>query len=174
MRSDDPETRFGEKCSENLMRSKGIDPEPVRQCMQNTMDDKLKAQKNNVAWSKYAVRINGWRFAGAIEPDGITRAICSAYVTPVPECDQFIKPHSKLVAGSVVDEGVTMGTFMLLLVILVVSLALGLLVYRKFFFAKYIQRALREEVMLEVQSQLADYIPLEERTRGSPPKTAEF
>ncbi|CAD7937680.1 unnamed protein product [Amoebophrya sp. A25] len=172
--SDDPETRFGEKCSENLMRSKGIDPEPVRQCMQNTMDDKLKAQKNNVAWSKYAVRINGWRFAGAIEPDGITRAICSAYVTPVPECDQFIKPHSKLVAGSVVDEGVTMGTFMLLLVILVVSLALGLLVYRKFFFAKYIQRALREEVMLEVQSQLADYIPLEERTRGSPPKTAEF
>ncbi len=64
--------------------------------MSNTMEDKLKRQKENLAWSKYAVRLNGWRFAGAIEPEGITRAICSAYRTPVKECDYLVKGHAML------------------------------------------------------------------------------
>lgn len=54
----------------------------------------------------------------------------------------------------------------MLLLMLVVVLTLGLFVYKKFFFAKYIQKALREEVMLEVQSQLADYVQLDEAQQG--------
>ena len=54
------------------------------------MEEKLKQQKRNLAWSKYAVRINGWRFAGTIEPDGVTRAICAAYVSPIKECEVLL------------------------------------------------------------------------------------
>ena len=58
--------------------------------------DKLKFEKRNTAWSKYAVRINGWRFNGAIEPDSITRAICTAYIKPVAECEQLVTQHNVL------------------------------------------------------------------------------
>ncbi len=48
------------------------------------------------SWSKYAVRINGWRFAGAIEPEGVTRAICAAYVRPLKECEALTSTKTVL------------------------------------------------------------------------------
>merc|ERR1712085_217752 len=134
------------------MAARSIDVEKVKTCLVETMDDKLKQQKNNLAWSKYAVRINGWRFAGSIEPDGITRAICSAYLTPVKECDSLVRAHSKLgeLGGG---GGLTFSSFVFLIFVALGGVGVGMVVYKKFFFARYIQRALREEVMLEVQSQ---------------------
>lgn len=133
------------------------------------MDDKLKQQKRNLAWSKYAVRINGWRFAGAIEPDGVTRAICAAYVTPLKECEALTNNKS-ILSKTLIDEGLSTSNFLFLLVALVLGMLIALMLYKRLFFTKYIQRALREEVMLEVQTQLADYVPLEENrsNRGSP------
>jgi len=112
------------------------------------------------------VRINGWRFAGAIEPDGITRAICAAYVQPVPECDNLVKMHSSLSALGGAG-GLGLWSFFQMLFMLIFAITAGLMVYKRFFLQAHIQKALREEVMLEVQSQLADYVPLEEgATRG--------
>jgi len=157
------EKRFGsETCSNALMEEKGIDAEAVKSCLISSMDEKLKAQTKNLAWSKYAVRLNGWRFAGAIEPEGITRAICSAYISPVKECDYLIKPHTKL--GELDGGGLTFTGFLFMIAVALAMVFLGLVIYKKFFFSRYIQKALREEVMLEVQTQLADYVPLEERT----------
>jgi len=166
MEASEAEKRFGnEACSNALMVEKGIDSEAVKSCLVNTMEEKLKQQTKNLAWSKYAVRINGWRFAGAIEPEGITRAICSAYLTPVKECDSLVRAHSKLgeLGGG---GGLTFSSFVFLIFVALGGVGVGMVVYKKFFFARYIQRALREEVMLEVQSQLADYVPLEERTNS--------
>lgn len=127
--------------------------------MDTTMEEKLIEQKRNTAWSKYAVRINGWRFAGAIEPDGITRAICAAYVQPVHECENLVKLHSSLGASA---GGLGLWNFFTMLFMLILGISVSLMIYKRFFLQAHIQKALREEVMLEVQSQLADYVPLEE------------
>lgn len=72
----------------------------------------------------------------------------------------------------IVDEGISTSTFLFLLLGIVVFMVVALMIYKRLFFTKYIQRALREEVMLEVQTQLADYVPLDEgrqsSARGSP------
>lgn len=167
--SDDIHKRFGSKeCAEAVMEEKSISVSDVNTCLNDAgrLEEKLMWQKRNRAWSKYAVRINGWRFAGTIEPEGITRAICAAYIKPVPECDALVQPHQSLGVASM-SGGMTVSNFLFVLFVIVSGLAFGMYIYKKFFFQRYIQKALREEVMLEVQSQLADYIPLEEMGNNS-------
>ena len=77
------------------------------------------------------------------------------------ECDSLIRPHAVLGPG---DTGISLSSFLFLVAVSFAVIILGLFIYKKFFFARYIQKALREEVMLEVQTQLADYVPLEERS----------
>lgn len=159
--STDAATRFGQdKCHEDLMLAKSIDVDEVNKCMISTQDEKLEEQRKNLAWSQYAVRINGWRYAGHVEADGVTRAICSAYTDPVAECEDIVKAHEKFSGGS--SDGIGFFDFIKLFVLFSGGLGMVLFLFKRLFFTTYIHKALREEVMLEVQSQLADYIPLEE------------
>lgn len=68
------------------MKDMDIDTDLVSRCIQSSASTKLKDQRENVAWSPQAVRVNGWRYSGPLEPDTVTRAVCSGFVIVPKEC----------------------------------------------------------------------------------------
>lgn len=48
-----------------------------QECYAQTRLDKLAKQREDTAWSPRALRINGWRYSGTLDPDLVTRAICA-------------------------------------------------------------------------------------------------
>ena len=95
--------------------------------------------------------------------------MCAAYTPPVPsECDTLLTPHKVL--GAQGGEGdLSTYDFVKLLCLFVASVGVVLYCFKRIFFQRFIHKALREEVMLEVQSQLADYVPLDETREGTLP-----
>ena len=57
---------------EEVLSSAQIDT--VKSCEVTSAKKKLDQHRSNRAWSPRAVRINGWRYAGPIEADTITRS----------------------------------------------------------------------------------------------------
>jgi len=150
------ENGFGATCSEALMRQVGIDVSAVNTCMDTTMDEKLKNQRENVAWSPRALRINGWRYSGVMDADVVSRAICSAFVTVPPACSQLQPPPQPKFTLIERNTGVTFGTFFKLMLIVAVLSCGALLLYKRSL-KRNITSEIREEVMLEVQSQMDTY-----------------
>merc|ERR1711871_1325962 len=58
----------------------------VKSCEVTTSKQKLDQHRSNRAWSPRAIRINGWRYAGPVEAETITRAICSGYIEKPARC----------------------------------------------------------------------------------------
>lgn len=92
-------SRFGTVCSERLQKNLHIDVDAIRQCVFSTQQKKMEAQRVNVAWSPWAVRINGWRYVGVIDPDLVTRAICSAYVKRPASCTAVLSRRRGVLAN---------------------------------------------------------------------------
>ncbi|KAF4656096.1 Vacuolar-sorting receptor [Perkinsus chesapeaki] len=143
--------RFGDKCAERVMNKLGIDVPKVNACMTDNTSRKtiLNAQVQTKAWSPSAIRINGWRYAGDLEADPIIRAICSAFTDPPAACGKYQSPDI------IYQGGVTFGTVVLILLGIIGGLGIGMLIYKKFI-TRSLQAQLREEVMLEVKSQMAE------------------
>lgn len=153
----DEGSRFGKVCSENHMRNVGIDVGRVQDCASNTRDAKLRQQRENTAWSPRALRINGWRFTGALDPDLVTRAICAGFVHQPPACKALTEPVMPVLANLQGQQGgVSFGSFITALLVLACLAMVGLGLYRRSL-AKHVHAALREEVMLEVQAQMEQY-----------------
>jgi len=154
----DERTRFGKVCSERLMQKVGIDSETIAHCVLNTRDEKLKKELENTAWSDDAIRINGWRYNGMLDADLVTRAICSGFIETPTECDTLIKERNPLVVyeGAYADTGVSMTTLVLGLIMIFGGFLGFMLLYRTYL-KKYLLGSIREEVMLEVQSQMGAY-----------------
>jgi hypothetical protein len=153
--------RFGFTCSENLMKELGMDTQKISRCIMETRDTKLKDQRDHAAWSPRALRINGWRYSGMLEPDLITRAVCSAFVIKPIECETMIgkRDHfGEYKGGNVglLEEQVSGGEFISGLVAVLGLTALAFCCYRQAMKAS-LQNQVREEVMLEVQSAMAQY-----------------
>lgn len=148
--------RFGQVCSEGLMRMVGIDVDKVNRCMNLTGETKLKEERDNKAWSTRALRINGWKYSGTLDADLVTRAICAAFTKQPPACVSLVEPVNPFKARQPEQGGISLSIFFgALLCVAVVTI--GALLLYKSSLTRHIHSALREEVMLEVQAQLDTY-----------------
>lgn len=151
------DARFGKACSETLMGSIGIGIDAVKQCVRETTVDKLRHERENIAWSPRALRINGWRYSGTLDADLVTRAICAGFVKQPDACASLVEPVDPFKNDEPPPtNGVGLTTFvMALLAVAGITLA-GLLLYKRSL-TRHIHTTLREEVMLEVQAQMDTY-----------------
>lgn len=150
--------RFGKACSEKLMSNLGINIDQVKACVRDTTEEKLAHERENIAWSPSALRINGWRYSGTLDADLVTRAICAGFVKQPDACNRLVEPVNPFKVDEKVVQGggVGLGTFITALVV-VAGITLGALLLYKRSLTRHIHSALREEVMLEVQAQMDTY-----------------
>jgi len=157
------EGRFGTVCAERLMKAVGLDVEKVQDCMRDTKDRKLKAEKDNTAWSPQALRINGWRYTGMLDADLVTRAVCSGFIDQPKECADLLAPRNpfeKYVGLPIpTSQGISITTLILGLLFCGMLAFAGMMLYKKSL-NKHMSSAIREEVMLEVQAHMASYSKL--------------
>eukprot|EP00397_Hematodinium_sp_SG-2012_P007644 GEMP01007693.1.p1 GENE.GEMP01007693.1~~GEMP01007693.1.p1 ORF type:complete len:516 (+),score=80.06 GEMP01007693.1:331-1878(+) len=147
------DARFGSKvCAEKLMSSLSIPLDKVNYCMEHMGPQLLEHQLNNMAWAPLAIRINGWRYAGNLEKDLVTKAICSGFTKPPEICSTIMKSSVSIYTREWTWKQVV---YVSLLTLSILTCLLYL--YSKKFFHRYFRRALQEEVMLEVQNAMADY-----------------
>jgi hypothetical protein len=158
-----PETRFGTPCAELMMPRAGLSVPEVQKCIASSKDAKLKEQRENSAWSPRALRINGWRYSGMMEADLVTRAICSGFVSQPDECKTLLAPRNpfeKYMRGMQVPGGVSLVTVLISFLVFSV-LCLGALILYKRSLQLRLTKQVREEVMIEVQTQMAEYSRLQ-------------
>jgi len=155
-----PQDKFGDDCSEKLMSEVGIDVQKINTCMATTSTKKLKKEREYPAWSPRALRINGWRYSGILDPDLVTRAICSGFIHQPKECKDMIRPRNpfKPYTGATA-EGVSFSTLMGWLGGTLLVAFSSLMLYKRYL-KKEMRTTLREEVMLEVQAQMGNYSKL--------------
>lgn len=156
--ADHPQDRFGEHCSMRLMKQVGIDVDDVVGCVQRKRNAKLEEQLKNTAWSATALRINGWRYSGMLDADLVTRAICAGFAARPPECERLLKPRDPwdVYAGNTRGDQVGFLTFFGGLAALAAALGFAGCCYRRSMETS-MRNNVREEVMLEVQAQMASY-----------------
>jgi hypothetical protein len=159
VRGETPATRFGKVCGtqvmEEVLSSTQIDT--VKSCELTTHKQKLDQHRSNRAWSPRAVRINGWRYAGPIEADTITRAICSGYIEKPAKC---AKMNLRTFVSEFDDENsISFVNFVLIIGLILAAAFVALKCYRRML-TTYVRSSIREEVMLEVKHQMTDYAPL--------------
>ncbi|CAE7743707.1 BP80, partial [Symbiodinium microadriaticum] len=91
VRAHDADHRFGEVCSLSVMRDIGIDAQSVQDCVHRNRVPILREQLKNVAWSRLALQLNGWRYSGPLDPQTVLQAVCGGYTTPPEECSTLQK-----------------------------------------------------------------------------------
>uniref|UniRef100_A0A7S1AKZ4 PA domain-containing protein n=1 Tax=Noctiluca scintillans TaxID=2966 RepID=A0A7S1AKZ4_NOCSC len=155
--SDDPETRFGDSCSYQLMRSLSVDVDAVQACVGDSRTEKLTAERDNKAWSPGALRINGWRYMGMVDAELVTRAICSGFIKRPWECNDIVRPRDPFVRT--IDKGPQLANGPLVVVGLLVLIfsIMGAFVMASSSLKSTARGLIRDEVMLEVRSRVDDY-----------------
>lgn len=159
-----PTDRFGVQCAERVMHEVGLDVDKVQQCMTETGDQKLEDQRENSAWSPRALRINGWRYSGMMDADLVTRAICSGFISQPDECGTLFTPRNPFksyVGGKVSKNGARFNILLVGLAVLV-GCMLGCMYLYQRSLKQHLWKAMREEVMLEIHSEMSTYINLPE------------
>eukprot|EP00435_Cladocopium_sp_Y103_P000464 s823_g1.t1 len=131
----------------------------VQECTQRSRVELLREQLKNVAWSSLALRLNGWRYSGPLDPQTVMKAVCGGYTSQPSECNSSQGLPTSLVTASVPFAEMLAAIFFL------VSVLIGAFFFYKRHLASSVRRVLREEVMLEVQSQMADYVVMEDGHR---------
>jgi len=148
------ENQFGATCSEKLMDSVSIDKTLVAKCVAESSEKKLKAERENVAWSDNALRINGWRYRGTLDAELVTRAICAGFVKKPDICQHIVTPAN--VFREVKTTGISVGVFFIV-VLIIGFVVLATMLFYKRSLTKHMRTTFREEVMLEVRSQMDAY-----------------
>lgn len=158
----DENNRFGETCAKKVLGSiQGIDAAQVDRCVRERQESMLEHERTNIAWSPRAIRINGWRYKGQLDPVLATRALCSGFVVKPKECETLVEPRNIFQTKEIETVGPTFGTFAASLVLIVALLLVILMLYKRFL-TKQVHGAMREEVMLEVRTQMESYRQLPE------------
>jgi len=159
--ADDEDKHFGRRCSEGLMAKVGIDVDKVKKCVRQNTGSMLKSQRDNVAWSPRAIRLNGMRYMGVVDADLVTRAVCACFTKAPAICKVLMKPVdvTQEIWWKLPEPGgrsVSVGTFIGVLLGVGAIVLMGLFFYKRSL-VKNIHTSLREEVMLEVQAQMDSY-----------------
>jgi len=171
MRATDTNKQFGKTCSFKLMTALQIPVKKIQDCVLSNGVKYLDDQVQNKAWSPQALRINEWRYSGPLDQQTVLKAICSGYSQPLRECDVLLggfwarlsfKARSHVFLG----DSLTTETFTWMCVILAGLTIVIMYLYRRYL-KKVLNRLLREEVMIEVKSQMEDYAKLEDGGRRS-------
>ncbi|CAK0893259.1 unnamed protein product [Prorocentrum cordatum] len=155
--------RYGTICSFALMREVGLSEQQIRlvescaDVSRNT--EELELQKSHTAWSPRALRINGWRYSGILDPELVATAVCAGFSKEPPEC-KLVKAAGRDFFVPFLPSNMRGGvSFATLFKSLFVVLALVWCAF--YLYKRYMQRemraTIREEVMLEVESQMAQY-----------------
>lgn len=167
-----------DSCSESIMKNLGIKTDDVNWCMSSQKPPVcrdltvrkpecassfhlLQDQAAHPGWSAHALRLNGWRYSGPLEASVVLKTVCQGFSSVPDVCNQ--------VPGVVSYQGLSVGMAWFLAVCMLAVTALTFYVYRRNL-NKTIRTALREEVMLEVRSQMADYAMLAEDEESVPAK----
>lgn len=166
---------FNDACAEKVMKDNQIDAGAVNWCLDNMKPPQcmlgsnpnimecspnfhlLQDQAAHQAWSAHALRINGWRYSGPLEATVVLKTICQGFVDVPDVCDDI-----PLLGGSYVPFhklGKTLAWFIVLSMSCLIGAAFWM--YRRNL-KQTLRSVLREEVMLEVRSQMADYAMLAE------------
>lgn len=154
---------FGEECSIKLMKKVGIDHDKIEDCVRNTRKEKLLNEKEHVAWSPRALRINGWRYSGILDVELVNRAICAGFVNKPEECETLFRKRDPFKAYRATmndSKGVSFLQMFLLLLATVAVMFCSLLLYKRYL-SDRMRTTLREEVMLEVQAQMGEYTKMQ-------------
>jgi len=154
--SDD--SRFGAVCSKKLMGEVGLDVNEVSGCVEKTQHEKLTRERENTAWSPRALRINGWRYNGALDAELVTRAVCAGFTKQPAECSDLLAPRNPFIPESYKQPpgGISVIAFIATLLIGSGLLFVVFLLYKRVM-QRQMEGSIREEVMMEVQSQMGAY-----------------
>jgi hypothetical protein len=159
----DESKRYGSMCSYALMGELGLSAEEIKgiedcaDVARNTAE--LDRQKSHTAWSPRALRINGWRYSGILDPELVATAVCAGFSKEPPECAQVKALNRDMFVPFTpfhLRGGVSFGTLFKSLFV-VLALVVGAFYLYKRYMQKEMRATIREEVMLEVESQMAQY-----------------
>merc|ERR1712107_780126 len=105
-----------------------------------------------------ALRINGWRYNGALDAELVTRAVCAGFTEQPAECSKLFAPRNPFIPASykIPPAGVSVGAFIATTLVLTGLAFLVVLLYKRSMQSQ-VERSIREEVMMEVQSQMGAY-----------------
>jgi len=160
-RGGDGDAVLGETCSSRVMAEVGLSYDDIQKCARENRNKFLREQIRYVAWSPLALRINGWRYSGPLDPETVLKAVCSGYAEPPQECAELLSGFAALHHASLGSGGITLSTFLWTALAMMVCVVSSCLLYRRQM-TMSVRTVLREEVMLEVQMQMADYTEMQE------------
>lgn len=162
---------FTDSCAEKVMAEIGINQADVDWCLSNMKPPKcrdsgstnqpecaasfhlLEDQAAHQAWSPHALRINGWRYSGPLEASVVLKTICQGFSSVPSICyDIHVIGHHDF-------RGISVGMAWFLVVSMLITVGVAFWLYRRNL-TKSLRTLMREEVMLEVRSQMADYAML--------------
>lgn len=167
---------LGELCSYNLMKNLTVNIHQVQKCYQQNFDTLLTHELLNKAWSPLALMINNWRYSGPLDPEIVTRAVCTGYKNEQEECRKLFHPSviEMMEGGIYVDEFHKDG-FPLWAVILIsiiggiVGLAISAIAFWKCILPRIksnMRYAIMDEVRKEVSNYERDTLPLNNPNNG--------
>ena len=166
------DTPFSDMCAESVMKDVGIDASAVNWCLVNMKPPVcrdssvrkpecspsfhlLQDQAAHQAWSPHALRINGWRYSGPLEASVVLKTLCQGFSNVPDICNEVPILHPNAYTG------LSTGMTWFLGISLLSVVCLTFYVYRRNL-KHTLRSVMREEVMLEVRSQMADYAMLAE------------
>lgn len=160
LEAENRQLRFGSKtCSYKEMASMDLDLNVIDACVRHYGEEYLEESASEGAWSEEALRINGWRYQGALDPETVLKAVCSGFSSPLPACEELVNGWMRKTVHMLKHKafsGLSKNAFGLLMGSICILSVINCYLYRRHL-QKFLKKQMREEVMLEVQSQMSEY-----------------
>ncbi|CAK0887975.1 unnamed protein product, partial [Prorocentrum cordatum] len=134
-----------EECSLGILKGLGISVDAVKQCMDLNFQTYFETQKREVAWSDQALRLNGWRYTGPLDPESVVKAICSSFDPSPHECTALLDSmkYSRAASGVGHWAAVSFRALAWTIFLLLAVLALAFLFYKRHV-TQSVRKVLRE------------------------------
>lgn len=162
---------FTKRCSELAMKDAQIDSDDIEECIERSFDGSnpekddnkiLRSEKELLIQSGIffypTIIINNQTFRGDIETDEIMRAVCAGFQQEPKVCRDYRVGPSE---PKQTDSGI--GAQTLILIVLFSAIILGVIL---FFYRGWIKRELNNEMKMQVNSAVSQYIALSDQTGG--------
>ncbi|CEL98329.1 unnamed protein product [Vitrella brassicaformis CCMP3155] len=75
-----------------IIDSRQMSRQDIQDCMEGQKGHEILSNElSSMAWSVHTIRINGWRYAGMVEADAVTKAVCEQFADQPPACKILLK-----------------------------------------------------------------------------------